>query len=191
MGVVTPARVAITAPGRLFGPYAPLLTFAGRAATERGSELRPLTWSDSELAAAERDGIDPAEWVRGQVDAQLPPRSGPETSTVIIGKSLGSYAARVAADEDVPAVWLTPLLHDATVMSALRAATAPFLLIGGTADREAWSTALAHDLTPHVCEIMDGDHGLYVPGPLANSTAALGIVATAVEQFLDQTVWPV
>jgi len=54
--VITGARVAITAPGRLFGPHAPLLMFAGGATTDRGAELRPLTWPDSELAAAERDG---------------------------------------------------------------------------------------------------------------------------------------
>lgn len=190
MSVITPARVAIIAPGRLFDPYAPLLMFAGRAATDRGAELRPLTWSDTGLAAATRNGPYPAEWIGGQVTAQLPPRSDPGTSTVIIGKSLGTLAAHVAADHAVPAVWLTPLLHDATVVDALRAATAPFLLIGGTADWEAWSAPLAQHLTPHVCQIPDGDHGLYVPGPLANSAAALGIVATAVEQFLDQIVWP-
>ena len=114
-----------------------------------------------------------------------PPPSAPGMSPEIIGKSLGSYAARVAVDQAAPAVWLTPLLHGATVVNALRAATAPFLLIGRTADREAWSTPVAHDLMPHVRETTDGDHGLYVPGPPANSAAVLGIVATAVEQFLD------
>ncbi len=56
-------------------------------------------------------------------------------SPVIIGKALGSYAARIAVDQAVPAGWLTPLPHGATVVDALRAASAPFLLIGGTADR--------------------------------------------------------
>jgi len=82
-----------------------------------------------------------------------PPPSAPGMSPLIIGKSLGSYAARIAVDHAVPAGWLTPLLHDATVVDALRAASAPFLLIGGTADREAWSTPVAHELMPHVREI--------------------------------------
>ncbi len=64
-----------------------------------------------------------------------PPPSALGMSPEIIGKSLGSYAARIAVDQAAPAGWLTPLLHDATVVDALRAATAPFLLIGGTADR--------------------------------------------------------
>jgi hypothetical protein len=31
---------------------------------------------------------------------------------------------------------------------------------------------------------------MYVPGPLAASAAVLGQVATAVEDFLDEVVWP-
>jgi hypothetical protein len=31
---------------------------------------------------------------------------------------------------------------------------------------------------------------MYVPGPLANSAAVLGQVVTAVEDFLDDIVWP-
>ncbi len=33
------------------------------------------------------------------------------------------------------------------------------------------------------------DHGMYVPGPLAASTAVLGQVATAAEKFLDDVIW--
>ena len=113
----------------------PLLMFAERAATDRGAEPRPLTWLDSELAAAERDGTDPAEMGRRVGRCAAPSAIGPGHVPVVICKSLGSYAARIAVDQAAPAGWLTPLLHDATVVNALRAPTAPFLLIGGTADR--------------------------------------------------------
>lgn len=52
------------------------------------------------------------------------------------------------------------------MVAGLRAATEPYLLVGGT-DDESWDGALARDLTPHVLEIEDADHGFYVPGRLA------------------------
>lgn len=53
-----------------------------------------------------------------------------------------------------------------------------------------WDGALARKLSPYVLEVADADHGMYVPGPLAASAAVLGRVATAVEKFLDEVVWP-
>ncbi len=108
---------------------------------------------------------------------------------VVIGKSLGSLAAPLAAGRDLPAVWFTPLLTDEATVAALRRATAPFLLIGGTADR-LWEGAVARSLSPHVIEVEAADHGMFVPGELSASAAVLGQVMTAVEQFLDQVIWP-
>jgi pimeloyl-ACP methyl ester carboxylesterase len=83
---------------------------------------------------------------------------------------------------------LTPLLVAQPVVEALRRATAPVLLVGGTAD-PAWVGPLARRLSPYVLEVPGADHGMYVPGPLARSAEVLGRVATAVEEFLDGTVW--
>jgi pimeloyl-ACP methyl ester carboxylesterase len=76
-----------------------------------------------------------------------------------------------------------------TVVAALKRSTAPFLLIGGTAD-EWWDGDAARSLTPHVVEIEGADHGMFAPGPLAASAAVLGDVITAVERFFDDVVWP-
>lgn len=121
-----------------------------------------------------------------RVVAQVPPVTG---RPLLIGKSRGTFAAPVAAEHGLPAVWLTPLLTDEWVVSALRRATAPMLLVGGTADG-VWDGELARSLTPHVLEVAGADHGMYVPGRLAASAEVLGRVATAVEDFLDQVVWP-
>ena len=72
---------------------------------------------------------------------------------------------------------------------ALRRATAPCLLVGGTAD-QYWDGPAARSVTPHVVEVDAADHGMFVPGGLAASAAVLGQVMTAVEQFLDQVAWP-
>jgi hypothetical protein len=110
-------------------------------------------------------------------------------SPVLIGKSLGSLAADVAAERALAAVWLTPLLTAPAVVAALRRAASPFLLVGGTAD-QWWDGNLARSLTPYVTEVTDADHGMLVPGPLAASAAVLGEVTTAVERFLDDVAWP-
>jgi hypothetical protein len=125
-------------------------------------------------------------WVNDQLTLALK-ETGP---ALLIGKSLGTLGAGLAAELELPAVWLTPLLLEARVVDALRAATAPYLLVGGTDDPYAWNGAVARSLTPDVCEVDGADHLMLVPGPLAESAGVLGRVVTAVEQFLDTKVWP-
>ncbi|WP_040480129.1 hypothetical protein [Longispora albida] len=185
-----PARVAVVFPGSQFGPYAPTLMYAADAADLRGAEIRAHSWPDpDEARRLTRD--ERAGWVDPQARQVLDDLAAehPGVTPLLIGKSLGTCAAIQAAQRALPAVWITPLLSHPEVTGALRAATAPFLLIGGTAD-SSWDGDLARELTPHVLEIDGADHGLYVPGRLAASTGAIGQMATAVEDFLDQYVWP-
>ena len=59
----------------------------------------------------------------------------------------------------------------------------------GTAD-DIWDGGLARRLSPHVLEVDGADHGMYVPGPLAESIAVLARVVVAVQEFLDAIDWP-
>ncbi|MCT2582945.1 hypothetical protein [Actinophytocola gossypii] len=174
-------HTAIVLPGGRYGPQAPLLMYAADAVEARGGSVRHVTWDPPY-----EPGAIPPDDVTSWVTAQVPPV---DTRPLLIGKSLGTHAAVVAAEHRLPAVWLTPLLTVAPVVDALRRATAPALLVGGTADR-FWDGDLARDLSPHVLEIDGADHGMYLPGPLAASAAVLGQVVTAVERFLDDVVWP-
>ena len=177
-------RAAVVVPGGMYGPFAPLLMFSSDAAEQRGAEIVPVSWSapDAPPTLPEQER---GPWVLAEVKPFL---DGIQPS-LFIGKSLGTHAATLAADLAVPAVWLTPVLTSAWVVDALRRSTAPYLLVGGDAD-ELWDSDLARQLTPHVLEVPGADHGMYVSGPLAGSTAVLGEVATAVERFLDEIVWP-
>ncbi len=173
-------RAAVLLPGGSYGPDAPLLKFAGLAARQRGALVQSVSWDlggvpDLEARVTERT-----------VTAL---HALPGRSLVLIGKSLGSLAASVAAERGLPAVWFTPLLTEPEVVAGLRKATGPFLLVGGTGD-DYWQGAAARALTAHVVEIPGADHGMFVPGPLASSAAVLGEVITAVERFLDDVVWP-
>lgn len=168
------------------GSYAPQLLFPTYAAIRRGAEPAPIEWDDVETV----DGLDSSEvpaWVAARID---PVFAGLHSgSTVVIGKSLGVHAAAAAARLGLPAIWVTPPLTNTFVLDALSKSTAPFLLVGGTAD-PLWDGAAARALTPHVLELAGADHGLFVPGPLELSAQNISALATAAERFLDENVWP-
>jgi hypothetical protein len=164
----------------------PLLAYAASAATVRGAQLVQMTWRPPE--GQHTTGLGP--WATAEVSAVLDRLAAvPDVAPILIGKSLGAHAAGIAAERGIPSVWLTPLLRQEFVLDALRRATAPFLLVGGTAD-PAWDGEVARKLTAHVLEVAHADHAMLLPGPLAGSARVLGHVATAVEEFLDQVVWP-
>jgi len=170
---------AVVIPGRLFGPGAPLLMFTGDLARARGAEVHRHEWTEKPP-----EGLDDYErWVRAQI---LPL---PADEPLLIAKSLGTHAAALAAERDLPAVWLTPLLTHPPQVAALSRATAPFLLIGGGAD-PMWDGDVGRRLTPHVFEVPGADHGMYVPGPVTASIAVLAQVVDAMAEFLDEIGWP-
>jgi len=184
-----PNRGAVILPGGLYGPHAPLLMYASDAAEARGARLRHVSWTGPD----DPSRLEPSArgpWVLGQVTPVLDQlvSDWPDVPPLLIAKSLGTLAAPLAGDRRLPAIWLTPNLRSTWFTDALRRATAPFLLVGGTAD-SVWDGDQARQLTPHVLEVPDADHGMYVPGRLAASAAVLGQVATAIEDFLDASVW--
>ncbi|MEV4703641.1 alpha/beta hydrolase [Actinoplanes sp. NPDC049316] len=174
---------AVVIPGGWFGPYAPLLMYSGDVAEQRGATVHRHSWT-REFPNPDRPEIE--GWVSDEIAPLLDTIGG---RPLLIGKSLGSNAATTAARRSLPAVWLTPLLTLPWVANALSRATAPFLLVGGTAD-EVWNGDLARRLSPHVLEVEGANHGMYVPGPITDSIAVLSRVVTAVEEFLDAIGWP-
>ncbi|MFC4149155.1 alpha/beta hydrolase [Micromonospora mangrovi] len=167
-------RRAVLVPGRGYDTRGPLFAYLGEALRRRGFGTHEVTWQVPHDLGGDRA----APWVAEQVTPALGTRTD-----LLVGKSLGSFAAPLAAERGLRAVWLTPLLHRADVTDALGRAAEPFLLVGGTAD-SLWDGREARRLTPHVLEIPDADHSLLVPGPLARSAEVLGRVCTAVEEFV-------
>ncbi|QGN47520.1 alpha/beta hydrolase [Micromonospora sp. WMMD558] len=174
---------AVVIPGGRFGPGAPLLMYAGDVAEQRGATVHRYSWSQ---ALPKLDQPEIEGWVSGEIAPLIDTVGG---HPLLIAKSLGTNAAAIAADRCLPAVWLTPLLTLPWVADALDRATAPFLLVGGTADK-LWDGDIARRLSPHVLEVDGADHGMYVPGPLTESIAVLSRVVVAVDEFLDAIGWP-
>jgi pimeloyl-ACP methyl ester carboxylesterase len=179
-------RGIVLIPGGMFGPHVPLLSYGWLAGRARGAEAYHVEWPADRPSVG--DPAAAAPWVISYLAGVLDALA--VSTPVLVGKSLGTYAAALATDRGLPGIWLTPLLSDQRCVAALRRASAPYLLIGGTADRY-WDGRLARSLTPHVLEIPQADHGMILPGePLARSAAVLGQVVTAIEEFLDDQVWP-
>jgi hypothetical protein len=131
--------------------------------------------------------IGPEPFVRAHVAAALHRLSETARSAtpVIIAKSLGTYAAALAAERELPAIWLTPLLHIEPIAEAITRNPAPALLVGGTRD-PSWSPQVADATGKTLVTIEDGDHGLRPPGRLQAYANALGAVGTAMEDFLSE-----
>lgn len=180
-------RWALVAPGGNSNAEVPLVKYAMLAAQRRGAQVRRISWRLS----GDRGGFaGERERVTSQVATVADEILAAGASPVVIAKSLGSLAASVVADRGLAAVWLTPLLTDEPTVAALRRAAGQCLMIGGTAD-PYWDGPTARSVTANVVEVEGADHGMFVPGGLADSAAVLGRVATAVEDFLDSVVWPV
>jgi hypothetical protein len=157
--------------------------YAGSVADRRGATVHRHVWSQEPSDPFE-PGIE--GWVCAEVTGLLDELGG---SPLLIAKSLGTNAAALAAERVLPAVWLTPVLTVPWVASAMDRGTAPFLLVGGTAD-PMWDGALARKLSPYVLEVEGADHGMQVPGPLVDTIAVLGRAVAEMEEFLDAIGWP-
>jgi hypothetical protein len=169
-------------PGAAYPTAAPLLWFARELGRQRG-------WSTLEVLdrwRAERD--EPFSWAQDRAQRALD--AAPGDAIVVIGKSLASGAAGIVADAGLPAVWLTPLLDEATVVAGIRKARNHTLLVGGSADPSWVPQAIPRGPLVDVLEIDGLDHALQRPGDALASIAALSDVARSLDRFLDRVAAP-
>lgn len=175
-------RWVILLPGANYPTSAPLLWFAREAALEAGRNV--LAVLDSYHVST-----DPQRWAEERAQAAIA-YLGDTAGPILVGKSITSRVAPLAAREGLPAVWLTPLLNEAeapaakSVLDGLASASAPFLLVGGT-DDPVWDGARARSFARgEVLEIRRADHALQVSGDLARSIDALRRISAAIAVFI-------
>jgi hypothetical protein len=174
-----PVGTAVVVPGRGYPPSAPLPFFAGLALLQHGWSVRQVWWDPPKH---ETDELT-TTWVRAQVEDELP-ESG---RVMLVAKSLGTYAAPLAAERGFEAIWLTPVLQIATLVDAIAANPARQLLVGGTGD-QLWDGDLARRLAEQgcdVCEIPDADHAMVIPGDVVRGVEVHVEVMRALDTFLS------
>jgi len=171
-------RCVALLPGAWYPTRAPLLWYAREVALNQG-------WSVLEVLDELPEGEEPFDWATDRATRALD--AAPGDRPVMIGKSLTSAAAGIAADRSLPAAWLTPMLRQPAVLEALGRAVAPTLLIGGTADSDHWDPAALPDNPAIDVVELDGlDHALQADGDLGASLAALIKVTASLAAFLDR-----
>ncbi|MFI6155958.1 alpha/beta hydrolase [Kitasatospora sp. NPDC051170] len=173
-------RVALVVPGVGYSPARPLLHFAREVLLRHGWTVQELWWQPpGDLGGLPTD--DRIAWVENEVARAVDAEDG--ACGLLLGKSLGSLATGLAAERDLPAAWLTPLLIAERVAASLHAAKAPTLLIGGTADHW-WNGPTATATGHQVLEIPSADHSLELPGDSLASIDILHTVTTCLDTFL-------
>jgi hypothetical protein len=172
-----PDRCVVLLPGVRYFSQAPLLWFAREAAQARG-------WSVLELSERAPADEEPFAWMRDRAQRAL---GATEASSVaMLGKSLGSAAAGLAAERGLPAVWLTPLLVRPDVAQAFAATSAPTLLVGSPADQTWGGGEVADNEALEVMELDGLDHSLQVEGDPMASLDALRRVTERIGAFLGR-----
>lgn len=169
-----PRRVVLL-PGARYPTRAPLLWFAREVAISRGYGVLEVL---DEPAAGE----DPFAWAHDRAQRALD--HAPTPLDVVIGKSLSSDAAGLAADRRVAAIWLTPLLDRPGIVAALARTTRPTLLVGGTADPTWRPDALRDNVMLDQLQLDGLDHGLQLVGDPQASLNALRKVVKRIDRFL-------
>ena len=101
----------------------------------------------------------------------------------LVGKSIGAFAAALAADRSLPGIWLTPVLRDSPLPADLRRAVAPFLLVGSTSD-PSWDPEVARSFGQPWYEAHDADHSMETVDDPVNSADVLRHVTIAMDTFV-------
>jgi hypothetical protein len=174
-----PVGTAVVVPGRGYPPVAPLTFFAGFALLQHGWSVRQVWWDPPAHESDEQT----AAWVRSQVEPALPDGG----RVLLVAKSLGTYAAPLAAERGYQAVWLTPVLQVPLLVEAIAANPARQLLVGGTADDIAWDREIARDLAARGCDVLEvpgADHAMMAPGDVVRGVEAHVEVIRALDSFL-------
>jgi hypothetical protein len=176
-----PVGLAVVLPGRGYPPAAPGCAYAGYVLRAAGWRVRDVWWDPPANDTLSVDGE--VAWVGDQLRTAT---DGHDGAVFVVGKSLGTYAARLTAERACPAIWLTPVLTLAAVVEGIRANPARQLLVGGTADR-LWDADVAGSLAADGCDVLqlDGvDHGLTDPSDPVRSAEVLLEITRAMARFV-------
>jgi hypothetical protein len=158
--------------GAGYGQQAPLLWWTSEIAAAAGCEVVAPRWHVDDAA-----GVDPVGFVETAVASAL----GDRLPDLVVAKSFGCFALPWALRNDVPGVWLTPVLTHDDVAAALARATDAHDAIGG-GDDTMWRPERASGTRARLRTVAGTDHSLQVPSDWRRSQRLQADVFDVVER---------
>jgi dienelactone hydrolase len=179
-------RIAVVFPGFLGGWNTPATYYPVLALLDRGYDALCLDSVYREHPTVERLRHDASTALRAALEA------GTYEESLVMGKSLGTIAvAELLLDAELPpaarSVWLTPLLRNDRVESAIAMLESPALFVIGTKDPLFDRTVLQRlqKHGHHVAVVQRANHGLAIDGDAAASAKVAGRLVETVHRYLD------
>lgn len=171
-------RAALLLPGARYLPAAPLLWFTREVLKAQGWTVLQV-WDEWDRS------VEADQWVADRFRAGVD-HLGFQARQLVVAKSLTTLALPAAVEMALPGIWLTPLLGDEAVRSALGEIAAPTLVVGGTGD-PTWDSRFVAELsTVEVVEVEGADHALQHSADPLKSIETLKIVTGRVGEFVEQ-----
>lgn len=165
------APTVLVLAGSGYGQQAPLLWWTRTMAESAGYDVVAPAWVVDDAAAA-----DPVAFVEAAVRQAL----GDRLPNLVVAKSFGCFALPWAVRNEVPGVWLTPVLTHDAVATALAAATDAHIAIGGS-DDPVWRPERASGTAAGLQTVDGVGHLLQVPDDWRASQRVQSDVLSAVE----------
>lgn len=144
--------MAIILPGARYTIQGALIGWSVRILAERGWRVQAVEW-----APTEADLAAPGAFVERGLELALD-AVGPRPA-LVVAKPLGTYALGWAVREEIPGIWLTPLLTVEEIALALEEAPASHLAIGGDQD-PYWRPDRLGGGAAQIATVAGGDHSL-------------------------------
>lgn len=167
---------ALVLPGAGYTVDHPALYWSCQVLVQVGWRVVTVRWRAEGVTSTERQTF--VETAANLIEAE----AGDDQQTIVLAKSLGSYAVAWALARRYPAIWLTPVMTDDFIARSLKAYAAPSLLIGGTAD-PMWLMPSHTPPGQRVVELPGADHSLSRADDWRGSVEALGQSLAAIEDF--------
>lgn len=149
--------VAVILPGVGYTAMGPLLYWCAELLAQEGWHVQGVEWTVDAQALS-----DPHSFVERAV-AEAFKDAPPSSRQLVVAKSFGCFALPWARRNDIPGIWLTPVLTDEDVRKALIEASPADIAVGGTAD-PVWLPEEIMATAANVISVPNANHSLIIPG---------------------------
>ncbi|MBN1370991.1 MAG: hypothetical protein JW987_03445 [Anaerolineaceae bacterium] len=188
-------RLAFLFPGRGYTCAMPVLYYPGAWLQSRGADVLAIEYTCTRQPGYDQlPPEDKQHALATEVDAAVQAALAQDhyTEIVFVGKSLGTLAlAHLAVNSPLSSsasfIWLTPLVKQAPLRSAVAQARPRSLFVSGTADPlydPAFFAEVVQSCRGESLLIPNADHVLEIPGDLPASLEAMRRVLNAIASFI-------